>query len=69
MVIFVNNQEIRIFEGAKVRDAVLAYSREIYSALIKGKIRIVDRFGNNTDPDGTLSPNQSIFIIPKTESL
>ena len=60
--VIINNQDVTIFNGARVRDAVLAYSKESYKLLRASKLTVRDRHGNITEADGSLSEGQIIFL-------
>ncbi|MEI6747562.1 MAG: hypothetical protein ACOYMF_10000 [Bacteroidales bacterium] len=64
MNVYINQKEIQIFDGATVRDAVLAYDKKAHEFLLKGKLAVHDRFGNLLENDGELTPNQLITIEP-----
>ena len=66
MKIFVNRKEITIFTGARVIDAVRAYSLRTAGMVLKGVYSVFDRFGNTTEPDGRLTDGQ-ILTIRKTK--
>lgn len=62
MTVFINNTEIFIFNGARLQDALLAYSKTDYHLLLEGKIRIEDERGNGMDLDGSLWDGIRLFI-------
>ncbi|HNX43460.1 MAG TPA: hypothetical protein PLJ84_11340 [Bacteroidales bacterium] len=66
MRIFINRKEITIFAGARVLDAVRAYSVRSAKRLLNGSLSVFDRFGNPTEPDGRLTDGQ-ILSIRKTK--
>jgi len=68
MKVIINNQEIALFNGARVCDAVLAYSEKAYKLLKEEKIFVTDSFGNLIAADGSLSEGQ-VIIIKKKEDL
>jgi hypothetical protein len=63
MLVWINRKEISIFAGARIRDAVLAYSKEAWKAVENGELSIVDRAGSLTDSDGPISEGQSFTLI------
>ena len=65
MKVFINKQEVTIFEGANVGDAVLSYSKRSYKKIMDGNLIIIDSFGNITEPDGKLKEGQVIRIKKK----
>lgn len=67
MTVFVNNFKIEIFSGAKIRDAVLSYSRNSFQKVTTGYLVIQDRFGFETALDGPLTNNQKIYIKIKNK--
>ncbi|MDR1169975.1 MAG: hypothetical protein LBK97_03980 [Prevotellaceae bacterium] len=64
MKIFVNNKEITLFRGAKVKDAVLMFDRKVLREI--SSYEILDKYGNQTDVDGALQEGSRLFIR-KTE--
>jgi hypothetical protein len=64
MTIFINQKEIRVFAGALVKDAVLAYDKKAYEFLLSGKLVVLDRYGNLLENDGELIEGQQINIEP-----
>jgi len=64
MKVFINKTEVILFKGATLGDAVLAYSKQSYELLKTGKIVIIDRFGNRTEPDGPVDEGQKFVIKP-----
>jgi len=64
MIVHVENQEIDIFSGALVKDALLKYSKTEYHEVLNGTKQTVDKWGNRVETDGELSENQKLFIKP-----
>ncbi|MFA5971821.1 MAG: hypothetical protein WC780_05685 [Lentimicrobiaceae bacterium] len=62
MKVTLNKSEIIIFKGATVSDLVLAYSVRSHKMLQHGKLRVYDRFGNLTEPDGPVYEGQMFFL-------
>jgi hypothetical protein len=60
MKIFVNDKEITLFRGAKVKDAVLMFDRNILREI--SSYEILDKYGNQTDIDGALQEESQLFI-------
>ncbi|MDR1581761.1 MAG: hypothetical protein LBS55_00635 [Prevotellaceae bacterium] len=60
MKVFVNDREITLFEGAKVRDAVLSFDKRILHEI--SLYEILDKYGNQTDIDGALQDGNKLFI-------
>ncbi|MHC1778282.1 MAG: hypothetical protein AB9834_22975 [Lentimicrobium sp.] len=63
MKVFVNNTEVRVFTGANAGDAVLAYCRLIYLNIPDPLPPVFDRFGNQVEKDGALSPDIHLYIL------
>lgn len=55
MEVRVNGEIVKVFEGAKVKDAVRRYSMTEYKQLVRGKKVIVDARGHQVGLDGELS--------------
>ncbi|MFA8435520.1 MAG: hypothetical protein ACEPOZ_13455 [Marinifilaceae bacterium] len=65
MIVYINHIKIKIFKGARLRDAVASYSKECYKLLIEEKIWIEDKRGNGMDADGRLWEGIELFIKHK----
>ncbi len=62
MIIFVDDQEIEIFSGALVKDAVLKYSEKVYRDILHGKKQVNDKWKNEVELDGELIDHQHLYI-------
>ncbi len=62
MKIFVNEDEMRTYYGAKVKSAVLAYCRANNLPLNLEGIEVKDAYGNIIDLAGSLRPKSKIYI-------
>jgi hypothetical protein len=60
MKVFVNEKEIILFRGAKVKDAVLSFDRKILRET--AQYEISDIYGNQTGVDGALQEGSRLFI-------
>jgi hypothetical protein len=60
MKVFVNDKEITLFEGAKVKDAILSFDKKALREI--SLYEILDRYGNQTDIDGALQEGSRLFI-------
>jgi len=58
----VNQQEIEIFSGALVKDALQKYSRREWLQVRKNKKVVYDRHGHEVADDGELSDGQELFV-------
>ncbi len=68
MIVYINGKEISLFDGARIEDAVLTYSPRSYKMMRKGKLMVVDRFGNTTERDGPITQGQK-FSLKRTTIL
>ena len=62
--VIINTQVVSIFNGARVCDAVLAYSKPSYKLLKEGRLTVTDQYGNILAADGSLTEGQ-IILLPK----
>jgi len=62
MIVYINHKAISIFKGAIVLDAIRAYSAYSLKQVMSGKLLIMDRFGNITDPDGPMREGQILSL-------
>lgn len=64
MQVYINDQTIQIFSGARAGDAVRAYWALHPDEKSCTGVRILDRFGFETDPDGALREGSRLYIQP-----
>jgi len=62
MQVKVNDKVIEIFAGARVENAVQAYSRTAWRNVRGKKYSVFDGFGHEISPDGELSGGEELFI-------
>jgi len=62
MEIWVNNQKIDIFRGARVKNALQKYSEEEYRAVLSGSKQAADPDGHPLELDGELVQGDKITI-------
>jgi hypothetical protein len=60
MKVLVNDKEITLFEGAKVKDAVLSVDKKILRKI--SLYEILDKYGNQIGIDGALQEGNKLFI-------
>lgn len=65
MKVIINNQPLRLFVGARVKDAIRQFSEIHSDKMPQGPYTITDRDGNIRKPGGRLSENDHLFIKPK----
>ena len=63
MIVFVNNVEISIFSGARVRDALRAYYRSIQQDFPFSAPITLDQYGNIIELNGEVSQLKRIYTI------
>jgi sulfur carrier protein ThiS len=68
MVIKMNDKEVEIFSGARVRDALLKYSKDAYGSARSGEIVVVDKNRNPVDLDGELISGQRLYTSLVTDA-
>lgn len=61
MTVLINDKEIEIFTGARVRDVLLKYSKEAYNAALSDENFIIDKNNNSIDLDGGVSEGQRLY--------
>lgn len=62
MKVCINNIPLRIYNGGKVKDALLRYQVHCGLAFEKGSYLIYDKYGNEVEHDGALSENSELFL-------
>ena len=62
VIVFLNDEKIETFAGARVRDAILKYSKEEYKAVLKGNILITDKYNNQVHLEGELTDDQRLYL-------
>jgi sulfur carrier protein ThiS len=68
MVVQMNDKEIELFSGARVRDALLKYSKDAYRSTRSGDTVVVDKNRNPVGMDGELSNGQRLYTSPVLHS-
>ena len=66
MKIFINDEEITVFNGAKVVDVVRAYFTQHNIKLPCILPNVTDGYGNSVAPDGELTEGNHLYIEQKT---
>ncbi|MFN2362915.1 MAG: hypothetical protein ABR596_01355 [Halarsenatibacteraceae bacterium] len=61
MKIFINDTEVTIFNGAKVKDVLRKYSMEEFKEVKKGKMYVHDKYGNKVMLGGELREGEELF--------
>lgn len=62
MKLYINETLIEIFNGARVMDALLKYSKDDRRAVMRGEKQVTDDCANLILPDGELTDGQHIYI-------
>lgn len=62
MRVFINDEEVTLFNGATVLDAIRMYYTEHNKILPDTLSIITDRFGNRVAPDGELTEGNHLYI-------
>ncbi|HKL38649.1 MAG TPA: hypothetical protein VJ876_07105 [Bacteroidales bacterium] len=65
MKVIINGQSLRLFKGARVKDAVKKFSELYREEMPHNPYTITDLYGNVIRPDGRLSENEHLYIKPK----
>lgn len=65
MIVYINDKEVTIFKGARIMDALLAFSKEAFEQVRAGNWIVTDQFGFRTEPDGPLSEGQHLTLKPQ----
>ena len=63
MIVFVNNVEISIYRGARVKDVLRAYFRCIHQEFPEKDPVTLDQYGNIIEMDGRLSQLKRIYTL------
>ena len=59
--VFVNEQQTAIYEGMRVKHALISVSEALYYKALRGDLIIEDERGFRIDLDGTLREGDRIF--------
>jgi hypothetical protein len=62
MKVFIDNQEIEIFSGARVGDVLMKYSDDDYHQVLAWEKVIVDEQGNRYSLDGEISEGDRFSV-------
>jgi hypothetical protein len=63
MQIKVNDQTVEIFAGARVKDALLKYSRAEYDLVRKKEKKVCDAYGHEVGLDGELNGGEKLVLV------
>ncbi len=63
--VFVNDRQVSIYRGMKVRHALIAFDQAIYSAVSSGKLLVFDQNGFVLGLDGSLEEGAKIYTSEK----
>ena len=62
MKVIINTEEIEIFRGARVEDAVRKFDRKLLRELKNGSAETFDKYGNRLSLSSPLNENSQITI-------
>ena len=62
MKVFINDEEIALFSGARVRDGLTAFSEKSLEAVNKGKLSVTDGEGHRVYLDGHLNDGDHLVL-------
>jgi len=65
MKVFINQTSVQIFKGARLKHAILKYSKDAYKQLINKQIEFKDEKGNLMDEDGQVWEGIKLFTKTK----
>jgi len=65
MKVIVNNQMLRLFSGARVRDAVSHFAEQYGDRMPESPCTVTDEDGHPVSANGRLSENDKIIIKPQ----
>ena len=60
--VMVNGEKIKLFEGAKVKNALRQYSQEEYRLVIEGEKTVKDGDGNRVGLEGALREGSKLRV-------
>lgn len=63
MKILINDTEVEIFSGARVRNVLMKYSQKGFRQVKQGKKEVTDKRKNPLDLDDELSDAQQLYIV------
>ena len=63
MKIIINTNEIEIFKGAKVEDAIRKFDKKLLREVKKGTAKILDKYEHQLSLSSPLHENSQITII------
>ncbi len=60
--VYVNDRELTIYRGMKIKHALIAYDQGMYKAALNGEVRVEDANGFTIDLEGSLSNGTRIYV-------
>ena len=61
ILVFVDNQPVKIYRGMQVKHALIAFNQALYQAAVAGELRIEDSYGFQVGLEGALQEGSRIF--------
>ncbi len=61
--ILINNKEIQLFHGAKLKHGLLKFNEEYYKAVRDGKATLLDQYGNLVEMNGAAENDVSYTVV------
>ncbi len=65
IMVFVDNQPVKIYRGMQVKHALIAFDQALYQAAEAGELRIEDSHGFQVGLEGALQEGSRIFTRVK----
>ena len=66
ILVYVNDKPVQIYQGMKVKHALIAFDQDLYKAARSGEFAVKNADGFVVDLDGSLSDGSRIYLV-KTE--
>jgi hypothetical protein len=61
IMVFVNDQPVKIYRGMQVKHALIALNQALYPAAVAGELHVEDSHGFQVGLEGTLQEGSRIF--------
>ncbi len=61
MTVYVNDKPVMVFRGARARNALIKYYKQLGQRIAVENLLITDRWGNTLSDDSPLMENEKIY--------
>lgn len=65
IVVYVNDKPVQIYQGMKVKHALISFDQDLYKAALSGEVAVKNADGFPVGLDGSLSDGTRIYLATR----